>query len=102
MPQPAPLAVAHSGMRAPQVVYSEFLEMVRAGNVRKARIDESLQKVYFGVDPVSVQPQTSLPELEASTSGAARMLAKNHAMPSGCKAGCRGLHACLPSKRAGL
>lgn len=57
----------HVGMCA-QVVYSEFLDLVRSGNVRQARIDESLQKVYFSVQPrLEGQQDTSA---VASTSGA--------------------------------
>ena len=52
------------------MVYSEFLEMVRAGNVRKARIDESLQKVYFSVDPVSEQQPQAAAVPDARTSRA--------------------------------
>ena len=49
-----------------EVVYSEFLDLVRAGNVRKARIDESLQKVYFSVQPSAA---TVAPELAPRPAG---------------------------------
>ena len=51
-----------------QVVYSEFLDLVNTGNVRQARIDESLQKVYFSVRPLQQAGQQDAPA-EASTSG---------------------------------
>ncbi len=50
-----------------QVVYSEFLDLVRSGNVKQARIDESLQKVYFSVEPRTADQQD--PAAVASTSG---------------------------------
>ena len=51
-----------------QVVYSEFLDLVNTGNVAQARIDESLQKVYFSVRPLQqAEQQEGAPE--ASTSG---------------------------------
>lgn len=50
-----------------QVVYSEFLDLVRSGNVKQARIDESLQKVYFSVQPRTADQQD--PTAVASTSG---------------------------------
>lgn len=40
-----------------QVVYSEFLDLVNTGNVQQARIDESLQKVYFSVRPLQQADQ---------------------------------------------
>ena len=52
-----------------QVVYSEFLDLVNTGNVRQARIDESLQKVYFSVRPLQPAEQQDAAAL-ASTSGA--------------------------------
>ena len=58
-----------SGMAALQVVYSEFLDLVNTGNVRQARIDESLQKVYFSVRPLQPAEQQDA-AAEASTSGA--------------------------------
>ncbi len=53
---------------AAQVVYSEFLDLVRSGNVKQARIDESLQKVYFSVQP---RPAGATQDADAvaSTSG---------------------------------
>ena len=51
-----------------QVVYSEFLDLVNTGNVRQARIDESLQKVSFSVRPLQQAGQQDAPA-EASTSG---------------------------------
>ena len=51
-----------------QVVYSEFLDLVNTGNVQQARIDESLQKVYFSVRPL--QPaELQDAAAQASTSG---------------------------------
>ena len=50
------------------MVYSEFLDLVNTGNVRQARIDESLQKVYFSVRPLQQAGQQDAPA-EASTSG---------------------------------
>lgn len=52
-----------------QVVYSEFLDLVNTGNVRQARIDESLQKVYFSVRPLQPAEQQDV-ATQASTSGA--------------------------------
>ncbi|CAL5223140.1 g5605 [Coccomyxa viridis] len=51
-----------------EVVYSEFLDLVNTGNVRQARIDESLQKVYFSVRPLQPAEQQDA-AAEASTSG---------------------------------
>jgi len=51
-----------------QVVYSEFLDLVNTGNVHQARIDESLQKVYFSVRPLQQADQQDEAAI-ASTSG---------------------------------
>lgn len=51
-----------------QVVYSEFLDLVNTGNVHQARIDESLQKVYFSVRPLQQANQQDEAAI-ASTSG---------------------------------
>ncbi|CAL8462710.1 g2243 [Coccomyxa elongata] len=60
---------------APQeVVYSEFLDLVRSGNVKQARIDESLQKVYFSVQPRTADQQD--PTAVASTSGSSAEAAR--------------------------
>lgn len=56
------------GQRCAQVVYSEFLDLVKTGNVQQARIDESLQKVYFSVQPRPVQDMSTGAPV-ASTSG---------------------------------
>jgi hypothetical protein len=55
-----------------QVVYSEFLDLVKSGNVQQARIDESLQKVYFSVRPRPAEELSSSFEA-ASTSGAGHL-----------------------------
>ena len=57
-----------------QVVYSEFLDLVNTGNVRQARIDESLQKVYFSVRPLQPAEQQDA-AAQASTSGTLKMVA---------------------------
>jgi hypothetical protein len=55
-------------VRRAQVVYSEFLDLVKTGNVQQARIDESLQKVYFSVQPRPAQDPAAASPI-ASTSG---------------------------------
>lgn len=54
-----------------QVVYSEFLDLVRTGNVKQARIDESLQRVYFSVQPRLDTQQD--PTAVASASGKSQL-----------------------------